>query len=134
LNLVRTIISQTQCVPVLFCIPALLNRLLKAGYEEAAQLFGNRLSRRVRLENPAVNEILLMMTRRGVTFTDMDTASRCAQAVEKEAPSYGNWRFVIKVTRRARVLAAGKPITLAKFVEAITHVKGQSWSQQLPKR
>jgi DNA transposition AAA+ family ATPase len=130
LNLVRTIISRTPCIPVLFCIPVLLSRLIKVGYEEAAQLFGNRLCRRVRLESPAVDEILLMMKRRHVTFADAHTAAMCAERVASEAPKYGNWRFVTKVTRRAFTTAAGKPVVLEKFTEAIMDVKSQSWSQQ----
>lgn len=134
LNLVRTIISRTPSVPVMFCIPALLSRLLKAGYEEAAQLFGNRLCRRVRLESPAVDEILLMLNRRGVTFGDKQASAACALSASKDAPSFGNWRFIVKVTRRARQLAADKPIEVDKFCEAMTWVKGHSWNQQLKRQ
>lgn len=129
LNLMKEIINKTPTVLVFCCIPKLLNDLIRVGYEEAAQLFGNRLRLRVRLESPAADEIMLMFKRRGVLMASPRDESECAKRIEDLAPCYGNWAFVKRVTRKARVASGGNPIGLEKLVDQITRSKNECISQ-----
>lgn len=116
LNNFKSIINKTQnttwAVVVFLCVPALIGRLKSKNYEEAKQLFGNRLKAAIRLQPPTTKEATLLMARRGVTFkTDAD-AARAAAALVVEAPEYGNWRHICRVIREAR--NAG-PLTFEAF-------------------
>ncbi len=91
INLIKSIINQTPSVVVGFCTPVLLARVIQSGFEEAAQLFGNRLCKRVRLESPAADEILLLFERRGIKFDSAFTANEIAKRVQDAAPLFGNW-------------------------------------------
>lgn len=134
LNMVKTLINQTEVVPVFMCVPKLLARLITGAYEEAIQLFGNRLCERVRLNCPQPSEIMMMFERRGVEFasaTDLDTA---AKAVAADAPTFGNWRYVVQVTREARDGSGGRPLTLAQFSKAATTVRSRRVTNQTAQR
>lgn len=122
INLIKTIINRTQTVVVFLCIPSLLSRLMKSAYEECVQLFGNRLCERVRLKSPPAGEILPLMERRGVTFADTATATAAARSIAEDAANFGNWRYVVQVSRELRAKAAGQPVTLEIFARAKTLV------------
>ncbi|GEM_PF-961501 len=130
LNLIKTLINQTPVVPVMLCIPKLLQRLVSSAYEEAIQLFGNRLCERVRLNAPAEDEILLMFERRGVRFADVQEENLAAQALARESAHFGNWRYIVQVTREAREMGAGKAMTLKTFTEAQTRARSRRVSNQ----
>ncbi|MDE2101191.1 MAG: ATP-binding protein [Patescibacteria group bacterium] len=130
LNLIKTLINQSPVVIVLACIPKLLSRLVNSNYEEAIQLFGNRLCERVRLPSPPTDEIVELFARREVRFMDAATANAAAQAMAAEAPQFGNWRFVIQVCREARDLATGKPLNLKQFSDAAAKARARRIMQQ----
>jgi hypothetical protein len=134
LNLFKTLINETPAVIVFFCIPVLLNRLIKTGYEEAAQLFGNRLCQRVRLETPAADEIITYFERRGIRFENTLTANELANRLEEEAPSYGNWAFVKRTARKAVLKGEGKPLGMAALVEFINASQRECVNQQVRQR
>lgn len=131
LNMLKTLINRTPVVPVGLCIPKLLARLVGSAYEEAVQLFGNRLCQRVRLPAPPAGEILLLCERRGVEFMDSATANAAAKVLATESPSMGNWALVKMVVRECRKVANGKPISLAQFSNAFTAAKAKRVSQQM---
>lgn len=118
LNHLKTIINQTPTVVVLECIPALLTRLIKESYQESIQLFGNRLCERVRLSSPPQDEIRELMERRGVKFVDTATENVAAINLATEAPDFGNWRYVVQVTREALAASNGKPLSARQFSDA----------------
>lgn len=123
LNMVKTLLNQTPSVIVLECIPALLTRLLSSSYEEAVQLTGNRLCERVYLPSPPAEEILLLLERRDVKFADPETRNAAAKALAADAPAFGNWRFVIQVTRKLFDSSKTKPVVTKQVSEAVTAVK-----------
>lgn len=123
LSIPKTIINKTRTIIVGFCIPVLLTRLMKSGYEEVIQLFGNRLCLRVRLETPSADEILLLFQRRGVKFENTFTANEFSKASEKEAPMYGNWSFVKRVCRKAIRVGQGKAIGASSLSDCLADAK-----------
>jgi len=131
LNNVKTIINVTQdssrVVVVFLCIPALIRKLESDSYQEAAQLFGNRLCERVTLASPSPNEILTFLDRRGVTFATPKDAKLSADALAAEAPQYGNWKYVNLVSREAR---AEKARTHLEFAAALAEVKARRVTQR----
>ena len=131
LNLIKSIINQTPTVVIFLCIPALLRRLMTGAYDEAVQLFGNRLCERVYLPSPPKDEILLMFERRGVKWSDRETESLAAKVVEHEAPSFGNWRIVGQITRELVTLTKKNTrVTQAQFETAFTLVKSRRVQRQ----
>ena len=123
LNMVKTVLNATPTIVVLECIPVLLTRLLGNNYEEAVQLTGNRLCERVTLPHPASDEILLMLERRGVKFADVETRNSAAKAIQTDAPDYGNWRFVVQITRKLYHSTKNGPVNQAAVSKAIAEVK-----------
>lgn len=125
LNLLKTLINRSPCVPVMLCIPRLLQRLVNSAYEESIQLFGNRLCQRVCLPSPPADEILLLMERRGVTFTDVSTANAAAKQTASDARHTGNWSYVRMLTRELRKVSQGKPVTLPQYSTAASTTKSK---------
>ncbi len=123
LNMVKTLLNTTPTIVVLECIPILLTRLLGSNYEEAIQLTGNRLCERVLLPCPPAEEILLMLDRRGVKFENVETRNATAKQLETDAPTYGNWRFVIQVTRKLYEASKRAPVAQAVVSKAMAEVK-----------
>ncbi|HEX3989342.1 MAG TPA: AAA family ATPase [Verrucomicrobiae bacterium] len=134
LNTFKMLINKTPTVVVFFCIPVLLNRLIESGYEEAAQLFGNRLCRRVRLESPAPDEILTLSERRGVQFESSADANEFAKRLESESPSYGNWSFVRRAVRKIIRGSDGRAVGVASLADCINDAKRDCIDQQMPGR
>jgi hypothetical protein len=126
LNLVKSLINRCpRLVIVAEFIPALLRRLLSANYEEAIQLFGNRLCERVQLQSPPVNEVLTLLERRGVQITDPQVSKAVCDEMASQAKLYGNWRYVNQFQVEARKLCKNGPLTLDHFVTARTKVRGR---------
>jgi hypothetical protein len=123
LNMVKTILNATPTIVVLECIPVLLTRLLGSNYEEAIQLTGNRLCERVYLPTPPGDEILLMLDRRGVKFENVEVKNSCAKMLEADAPTYGNWRFVIQITRKLYEAGKRAPVSQSVVAKAVSEVK-----------
>ena len=123
LNMVKTILNATPTIVVLECIPVLLTRLLGSNYEEAIQLTGNRLCERVLLPCPPSDEILLMLDRRAVKFENVEIRNAAAKQLEADAPTYGNWRYVIQVTRKLYEAGKKSPVTQAVVSKAMAEVK-----------
>lgn len=123
LNMIKTLINTTPTVFVLFCHPTLLTRLLLSSYDETSQLTGNRLCERVLLPTPRTDEILIMLERRGVKFADAETRNTAAKNLSAEAPAFGNWRFVVQVTRKLVESAKKSPVNLAALTAATTTVR-----------
>jgi hypothetical protein len=117
------LINQTSTIVVLMCIPALLTRLMSGSYEEAIQLTGNRLCERVYLPSPPADEILMMLERRGVKFADVMTKNTVAKSLAEDAPHFGNWRYVIQITRKLYEAAKKAPVVQATFSKACADVK-----------
>jgi hypothetical protein len=130
LNLLKTIINKTGTVVVMECVPKLLTRLVNSNYEEAIQLFGNRLCERVNLDSPRPDEIELLFERRGLVFAEPKDGPVAAGLVGGEAPQFGNWRYVVQVCREARDTAAGKPVTLDQFSSAVGRAKARRIMRQ----
>jgi len=118
LNMIKTLINQTPVVPVMMCVPKLLARLVSGNYEEAIQLFGNRLCERVRLSSPQPDEIGLMLDRRGVRFDTDLTRMSAANTLAAEAPQFGNWRYVTQVCREAHTASKERPLNAQQFAAA----------------
>ena len=129
LNIIKTLINQTPVVPVMLCIPKLLARLVSGNYEEAIQLFGNRLCERVRLASPQPDEIVLMFERRGVRFDGAAAQNQAAQNIADEAPQFGNWRFVSQVCREARDAGKGA-LGIKQFADAMGRAKARRIMRQ----
>lgn len=123
LNMVKTLINQTPSVFALFCHPTLMTRMLSSSYEETSQLTGNRLFEKVELSTPQPSEILIMLEKRGVKFSDNETRATTAKTLASEAPNYGNWRFVVQVTRKLVEASKRGAIALANVTDASKAVK-----------
>jgi hypothetical protein len=123
LNMVKTIINATPTIVVLEWIPVGGTRLLGSNYEEAIQLTGNRLCERVLLPTPPGDEILLMLDRRGVKFENVEVRNACAKTLEADAPMFGNWRFVIQVTRKLYEVSKRGAATQKQVSDAIAGVR-----------
>jgi hypothetical protein len=119
LNLLKSLINRCpRLVIVAEFIPALLRRLITQNYDEAIQLFGNRLSERVKLPPPLSPEITNLLTRRGVHIDTTKAMTAAIADLAAEAPSFGNWRYITQFAREARTLSQGAPLTLEKFATA----------------
>jgi hypothetical protein len=127
LNEVKNLINACpRLVIVGMFIPALLRRLMLSAYDEAAQLFGNRLAEVVRLPSPPASEALLMMERRGVVINDPSLQEQVGAAMQTMAPTAGNWKFVVKFTRQALSQMQrnrAKELTTAMYGEALKRTK-----------
>jgi hypothetical protein len=130
LNIFKSIINKTPTVVVFLCIPRLLTQLVSGAYEEAIQLFGNRLCQRVYLPTPPQDEILLLLSRRGVKFADKLASAHASTKLEAEAPHFGNWRFVNMVCRELVALSRRAPITQIALDEAVNKVKSRRVRKQ----
>jgi hypothetical protein len=117
LNITKTIINQTPTVIAIECIPKLLSKLVNTNYEEASQLFGNRLFEHVRLQSPPAEEIIELFDQRGIKFDSPDTSANAAQILAGEAAQFGNWRYVTQVYRECWKTHAEK-ITSKQFDQA----------------
>jgi len=124
INLCKTIINQTPTVIVLLCEPTLMTRLLCSSWSETSQITGNRLFETVSLPTPPADEILLLMDRRGVKFSDLSVRNQAGAELAKEAPVFGNWRFVIQVSRKLLQSGKNKPIDLKTFPAAKSDICG----------
>ena len=122
LNFLKTIINQTPTVIVLAAIPVLFSRLERKAYEECRQLTGNRLYERIRIPSPRASEIASFMAMRGVKFIDDKLAKQCAAKLAETAPLYANWKFVNRVTRKAKAMG-DEPLTIDQFIEALNEVQ-----------
>lgn len=132
LNLVKSLINRCpKLVIVAEFIPALLRRLLSANYEEAIQLFGNRLCERVTLPNPPANEILLMLERRGVKIENPKTMKVVLDELSSESKNFGNWRYVIQFAREARAVSGGNALTLEHFATARSNARQRRVTNQM---
>lgn len=120
-NIVKTIINQTSAVVVGFAIPALIARINRHSYEEAAQLFYNRLYQHVRLGVPGESDTRDFLDRRGVEFATKADAAAIARKVAQDSLSYGMWKYVERCARRGREAEA--PHTEASFAKVIESVK-----------
>ena len=118
LNLVKTIINRTRTVIVWLAIPTLLRRLESAAYEEARQLTCNRLCERVRLGPPDPSDIAKFLERR--LSLEPAAARAYAKPLAEKAPNYGNWKFILLVTRAARKLAGKDQVDPDTFAKAIS--------------
>lgn len=119
LNILKSLINRCpRLVIVAAFIPKLLRDLAQAHYQEALQLFGNRLAERVALSSPQADEIMLLLERRGVKFDSAATEKQAATELKEEAPQFGNWRYVGQFAREARRQCKGQPMTLPLFVTA----------------
>lgn len=121
LNMLKTLINQTDSVFVILAIPTLLRRLMCSAYEEARQLTSNRLCARVVLPDPAPDEVSRFLDRRGVQWDSAKDANQsCARLAELARD--GQWALVNLVAREL-VRIKGK-VTVATFVEKVQTVKG----------
>jgi DNA transposition AAA+ family ATPase len=117
LNLVKTILNQTQSQVVFLAIPTLLRRLESSAFEEARQLTKNRLCERVRLEGCDTASVEKFLERR-LTFEGA-IAKQCARTLAERAGQFGNWNFVNLVCRHARKLAGKDPVDSDTFAKAM---------------
>ncbi len=123
LGIIKTLINRTPVIIVAFFKPVLLSRLIKKSFEEAKQLFGNRLSSQVILRGPAKDEIASFLERRCLTFDRPETANLAAAIIETESVRLGNWRFVTRIARQCWDRFGSNPITLDKFGQALAAAK-----------
>lgn len=118
LNLVKSLINQTECQFVWLAIPPLLRRLESNAYEEARQLTRNRLCERVKLSSPDQSDTEKFITRR--LNLSADAAKPMAKTLCERAQNYGNWNFVDLVCRKAKRLAGKDAIDQETFARALT--------------
>ena len=123
INLCKTLINQTPTVIVWLCEPTLMGRLLSSSFTETTQLTGNRLFETVHLRTPPSNEILDLMERRGVKFADKETRNTAGSKLAAEAPAFGNWRFVVQVSRKLIEHSKRTPVNLKVLTDAIGDVQ-----------
>jgi hypothetical protein len=64
------------------------------------------------------------MDRRGVKFSDLSVRNQAGAELAKEAPVFGNWRFVIQVSRKLLQSGKNKPIDLKTFTAAKSDICG----------
>lgn len=134
LNVLKDMINRTKVVPVMLCIPGLLQRLVKDSHAEAIQLFHNRLCERVYLPTPPATEIGMLLERRGVKFADAEARNEATTRLAEEAPMLGNWRYVSLVARELALESRKSPVTLAKFLAAKTAVTNRRIPRQFQGR
>lgn len=119
LNILKTLINRCpRLVIVAEFIPKLLRELETNNYEECKQLFGNRMCERVTLPSPPADEILALLTLRGVRIENPKTLQAVVQELSTESSRFGNWRYVIQFAREARVACKGEALTLEMFDQA----------------
>ncbi len=121
LNLVKTILNQTQSQVIFLCIHTLFRKLECAAYEEARQLTQNRLAERVKLNGPALADVEKFLSRR-LSF-EPGTLKPCAKLCAGSAAEYGSWSFVNLVARKCRQLAGPAAVDQDTFVKALTKVQ-----------
>lgn len=132
LNEVKSLINACpKLVIVGMFIPSLLRRLLGTSYDEAIQLFGNRLNNVVHLPSPPANEILLMLERRGVAIEDATLRDTVGKTLAEDAPQFGNWQFVVKFTRAARAICQKEPLTTETFAKALARARSLCLNNQV---
>lgn len=117
LDLIKTIINDTPSIVVLFCYPALLRKLISNSWDQANQLFGNRLCERVYLPTPPADEIGILLERRGVKFADAAARNDAIGELAKEAPGLGNWTYVKLVCRELAIASRTKPLDTPTFTK-----------------
>lgn len=131
LNDLKSLINKCPRIAlVCLFIPSLLRRLRTNAYEEAAQLFGNRMSRTVHLQNPQANEVLDLLQRRGVTFVNDEEATAAVANLVQDAPELGNWRYISQFAREAYAENKDKPLNKAAFEEARDKTKARRLTAQ----
>jgi len=119
LDMVKTLINQTETVIVLLALDTLMNKLERVvAYEQARQLTRNRLKERIKLRMPGKDWVGEFLKRRGVNFVDEKTANTCALNLASDAESYGRWKFVNLVCRQARRDSQGAKMDLEQFIAA----------------
>lgn len=127
LNTLRTLINASQCVFVVAAMHTLWERLEKRdAYQEARQLTGNRLQRRVKLHK--VSEIDVKRLLHHLAGIDGDPVekdaagtsllTRAARHIIPDCSRHGNLKLVTRVARTARRLAADSPVTIEHIVAA----------------
>lgn len=129
LNLLKDLINDTSVVIVIFCVPKLLSRLVSVNYEEAAQLFGNRLCERVTLPSPPADEIAELFEKRAIKFESKICENYAATLLAGEAPQFGNWRYIVQVAREVRIRANGQHVIQKQFDSAIEIARNRRINQ-----
>jgi DNA transposition AAA+ family ATPase len=118
LNVIKTLINQTECHVVFLAIPTLMRRLESAAYEEAAQLTRNRMAERVRLGAPSLKDVERFLERRlKLAVGDL---SACAKVAADRAPQFGHWNWIGLVCKHAAELADGGQVDRETFARAVT--------------
>ena len=127
LNTLRTLINGSQCVFVVAAMHTLWERLEKKdAYQEARQLTGNRLQRRVKLHKVSETDVKRLLVHiAGIegdpTEKDKDGASlltRAARHIIPDCARHGHLKLATRVARSARRLAGDDAVTLEHIAAA----------------
>lgn len=106
LNLVKSIINQTPGEVALAALDTLWLKLESTAYAESQQLIHNRLSERVQLSGPDVEDVRRILERR--LGLETEEAQKAAVVVVRVARVKGSLKFVTRVCRRALATAGGE--------------------------
>lgn len=122
LNVLRTLINQTQrtaCVFVLAAMKTLWKRLEYGAYEEARQLTGNRLQKRVKLHRVSEQDVKILLNELGGIHGP--DATKAVTLIGNYAEKNGHLKFAACVALRAKKLADGDEVTMEHITTAVTH-------------
>ncbi len=100
LNVLKTLMNKTGCEAILFAIPTLLKRLEHIAYEEAVQLFTNRLAERIKLTAINKKDVEILLSRKLAPWDLNGDLVQAAELLTANAPKRGNLAFVREVCRR----------------------------------
>jgi hypothetical protein len=125
INMLKDIITLTETVVVILTVPTLIRRIEREYYEEARQLFGNRLKERVTLETPAADEIHHLLKDRGAKFADVKSLNLALAQLVEMAPEYGNWSFVVEVARELVKSSAVAPLAEKEVARCLTIIRNR---------
>ncbi|WP_397379667.1 AAA family ATPase [Prosthecobacter sp.] len=119
LDVVKSLINQTQTEAILAAIPTLLKRVEREAFEETLQLFRNRLAFRVKLKLHSADITMLLERRLPAPMSKTDLAS-AAELLRLNGPKHGFYALTREVCRRLRDQWTEEKFTRAVTLEDLT--------------
>lgn len=120
LDVIKSIINQSETEAILAAIPTLLKRVEREAYEESLQLFRNRLAFRVRLKMHEADIALLLARRLPVAITDEADLRDAVALLKVNGPKHGFYALTREVCRRLREQWAEEGFTRAVKLDDLT--------------
>ncbi len=120
LNVIKSILNQTDCVVIIACISTLWGKLASRAWEEAAQLVYNRLFERVRLSAPGADDAEMFLTRRVPRLAATDSWKTSLGRIAEAALHYGRYAFLRRLSNRLNQSASITPALIISEIDTIT--------------